>query len=291
MVTTSNKDSIKPIESAFSDLTLVPESSSSTRLPQNQRNDLRIQEKLSCQTDSTSTLSNSNNTNDNEDSTNADSDPDSQSEEDDSQILHGAKLAMCVFSTCLCLFLMALDQTITAAIISEVSTKFKSFDEITWITSGFFLGTGALCQVWGQVSTIWGRKWVMVLGILIFELGSLICAVSQSMKMLIVGRVIQGMGGANIQTLNTMICAEVTTMELRPVVFSMIPIVFMIASVIGPIVGGLFATYVSWRWCFYINLCFGGVILPIFIFSFNPKTPKVGNPLLWLFVSSWLVCC
>ncbi|GMG40656.1 unnamed protein product [Ambrosiozyma monospora] len=284
MVITTKIDSIKPIESALSDLTFVTsESPSSTGLPENEKNhsDLQIQEKLSCGTDSTnsnnSTSSNSHNTNVVEDSTAADSDPDSDSDldvEDDAQILHGAKLAMCIFSTCLCLFLMALDQTITAAIISEVSAQFKSFDEITWITSGFFLGTGALCQIWGQVSTIWGRKWIMVLGIFIFELGSLICAVSQSMKMLIVGRVIQGMGGANIQTLNTMICAEVTTMELRPVVFSMIPIVYMIASVIGPIIGGLFTTYVSWRWCFYINLCFGVVIVPIFIFSFNPKTPK-----------------
>ncbi|GMF03127.1 unnamed protein product [Ambrosiozyma monospora] len=168
--------------------------------------------------------------------------------EEDSQVLHGTKLVMCIVSTCLCFFLVSLDQTITAAIISEVSAKFKSFDEITWITSGFFLGTGALCQIWGQASSIWGRKWIMVLGIFIFELGSLISAVSQSMKMLIIGRVLQGLGGANIEILAILICTEVSSLEYRPIVFAVVSLVYMIASVIGPIIGGLFASYVSWRW-------------------------------------------
>ncbi|GME85734.1 unnamed protein product [Ambrosiozyma monospora] len=111
--------------------------------------------------------------------------------QDDSQVLHGTRLTMCVLSTCLVFFLMALDQTITAAILSEISSKFKSFNQIAWITAGFFLGTGALCQIWGQISTIWGRKWVLVLGVFIFEVGSLICALADSMSMLIAGRVIQ----------------------------------------------------------------------------------------------------
>ncbi|GME71103.1 unnamed protein product [Ambrosiozyma monospora] len=194
--------------------------------------------------------------------------------EDDSQVLHGTKLVLCIFSTCLCIFLIALDQTITAAIISEVSAKFKSFDEITWITSGFFLGTGALCQIWGQASSIWGRKWIMVLGIFIFELGSLICAVSQSMKMFIVGRVFQGMGGANIEILALLICTEVSVEKIRPIIYAIVSLDYMFASVIGPIIGGLLATYISWRWCFYVNLCFGAAILPIFILSFYPKSPK-----------------
>ncbi|GME79746.1 unnamed protein product [Ambrosiozyma monospora] len=190
------------------------------------------------------------------------------------QILHGTPLYFCVFSSLLCFFLVALDQMIVATAITRISNEFEGFEKITWIFAAFLVSMGSTAQVWGRISIIFGRKWTLVTGVIIFEIGSLICAVSQSMDMLIFGRAIQGVGGACIQSVSVMICAEVVTIDKRSNVISGIGVVYSFASVFGPILGGVFTQFASWRWCFWINLCFGAVIFPLFCFSFNPKSPQ-----------------
>ncbi|ODV85051.1 hypothetical protein CANARDRAFT_199507 [[Candida] arabinofermentans NRRL YB-2248] len=190
------------------------------------------------------------------------------------QILTGSKLILCVMACCFAMFLIALDMTITVTLLTVVANKFNSFDNVTWITSAFTLSMGCFAQVWGKLSIIFGRRWTMIASIIIFEVGSLVCALSNTMNMLIGGRALQGVGGAGIQTICFIIASEIVTIDKKPFIFSLFGATFGIASVCGPIFGGLFTEYVSWRWCFYINLCCGGVIVPIFAYSFRPKTPK-----------------
>ncbi|ESX00032.1 hypothetical protein KL918_005261 [Ogataea parapolymorpha] len=189
------------------------------------------------------------------------------------QYLHGAKLWMCIISIMLCMFLVALDQTISFTILVQVSEKFRSFEKLTWITSSFVLGIGCTAQVWGRLSIIFGRRWVMLASVFLFEVGSLVCSVSKSMNMLIGGRAIQGVGGAGIQACVMNIATEVTTIDKKPMIMALVSVTFVAASVIGPILGGVFTSYSTWRWCFYINLCFAAVIVPLFLYSFRPKTP------------------
>lgn len=183
-------------------------------------------------------------------------------------ILTGKKLYICVFANCCCLFLVALDQTITMTILSTISKQFSSFSEITWVTTAFVLPLGCLSQIWGKFSIIFGRKMTMLSSMLIFEIGSLVCALANSMNSLIGGRVIQGIGGGGIMSCVYIIASEITTNDKKPILFSLNGAVFAISSVLGPIVGGLLSE-ISWRWCFWINLCFGGFIIPLFYFSFG----------------------
>ncbi|VEU20984.1 DEKNAAC101862 [Brettanomyces naardenensis] len=132
---------------------------------------------------------------------------------------------------------------------------------------------GCCAQVWGRLSISFGRKWIMITGISLFELGSLIAGVSRSMNMFIGGRAIQGIGGSCIQSVVMIITTEITTIDKKPIVFSCLSLTFVVASVIGPIIGGSFGTYATWRWCFYLNLCCGAIIFPFFVFSYRPKPP------------------
>ncbi|VEU20213.1 DEKNAAC100996 [Brettanomyces naardenensis] len=188
-------------------------------------------------------------------------------------ILTGTRFYLCTVSLMLCLFLVALDQLITSAVLTEISNQFNQFNMMTWITAGFLMAMGCCCQVWGKLSINFGRKWTLVSAIVIFEIGSLIAGVSRSMDMFIGGRVLQGIGGSGIQSIIMVIFTEITTIDKKPLLFSCVGLVFAVASALGPVIGGIFGTYATWRWCFYLNLCCGAIILPFFLFTYRPKPP------------------
>lgn len=190
--------------------------------------------------------------------------------------LHGLQLMVCILSVFLCLFLYALDQTIVATLLTTVGNKFNGLDKIGWLTSGFLLSTCVLVPSWGKVAMVFGRKSTMYAAILIFEAGSLMCALSNSMNVLIGGRVLAGIGGGGIQGLSFVIISEVVPIERRPLSMAIMGCTFAVASVLGPLIGGAFTDHVSWRWCFYINLPIGGVAAFILFWSFNPPKTK-GN--------------
>lgn len=110
----------------------------------------------------------------------------------------------------------------------------------------------------------------------IFELGSLICAVANSSTTLIVGRAIAGAGGAGLSSGSYTIIAFSAPPRKRPAYTGILGAVFGLASVIGPLLGGVFTDNLTWRWCFYINLPIGGVAAAIVLFFF--KAPKAAKP-------------
>jgi MFS family permease len=96
----------------------------------------------------------------------------------------------------LSIFLVALDQTITATAIPRIASDFNSLDSITWIASGYFLTQAGFLLLYGQLLIIAPTKWVYITAITIFELGSLICGVSPNVNVLIFGRAFAGVGAA-----------------------------------------------------------------------------------------------
>ncbi|KAK6460671.1 multidrug-resistance transporte [Scheffersomyces coipomensis] len=190
------------------------------------------------------------------------------------QYLTGPKLILCFISVFLCMFLAALDQTIVVTILSTVGNKFDSFSKVGWLSSGFMLTSAVFIQVYGKLSIMIGRKYTMLIAVLIFEAGSLMCGLSNNMNTLIGGRVLGGIGAAGIQTLSLVIITEILPIQKRPLGIAVISLVFAVASIVGPLIGGALTTRVSWRWCFFINLPIGGIAAVFLWFAFNPPVPK-----------------
>lgn len=192
------------------------------------------------------------------------------------QYLHGVKLVLCFVAVFACMFLVALDQTIVVTLLTVVGSHFNGFSQVGWLSSGFLLSMSVLGALWGKLSIIFGRKAALLIAILLFEAGSLMCALASSMNVLIGGRVFAGVGGGGIAVLVFVVISEIFPIEKRPLSMGLMGCTFAIASVLGPLIGGAFTDHVSWRWCFYINLPIGGLAAAFLFVVFNPPKSK-GN--------------
>lgn len=183
----------------------------------------------------------------------------------------GAVLYACTFSLALANFLAALDVMIVTTLIDEVGEHFHAYSQTGWVVAGYSLPNAVLSLLWGRLaSSVFGFKTSMIISIVVFEVGSVVCATAQSMNSLIGGRVIAGIGGSGIQSLSFVIGSTIVPERQRGMVIAFMGASFGIASVVGPFLGGVFTTHVTWRWCFWINLPIGGLALVIFVFFYNP---------------------
>ncbi|KAJ7717010.1 transporter [Mycena metata] len=190
-----------------------------------------------------------------------------------STILTGRKLAVVFICMLLSVLLVALDQTILATALPRIASDFNSFSLQGWVSTSFILAQTVFLLFYGQILRIFPAKWTLICAIAIFELGSLVCALSQNVGQLIAGRTVSGLGAAGIFVAMIQIISQATRLEDRPKLFGLFGAVFGLSSVVGPLIGGAFTDHVTWRWCFWINLPFGGLSMVGVLFLLKASPP------------------
>jgi MFS transporter, DHA2 family, glioxin efflux transporter len=162
-------------------------------------------------------------------------------------------------------------EAIISTAIPTITKRFHSEDQVGWYGSAFFMCLAAFQAFWGKAYKFFPLKSVFLTCITIFEIGSLVVAVAPSSTVIIVGRAIQGAGGAGITDGCYIILAFITEPKHLHKVMGVSSLVWTCSSVLGPVLGGVFTQDVSWRWCFFVNLPLGGAAMAIILIFF--KTP------------------
>jgi len=181
----------------------------------------------------------------------------------------GAKLAIIVCALELAVLCVALDNTIIATAIPKITDNFHALDDVGWYGSAYLLTLCAFQLFFGRLYYRFSAKWVFLFCLFIFEIGSLVCGIAPNSTALIVGRAVAGVGAAGIFTGALIIIAFSTPLEKRAMYTALVSAAFGVSSVIGPLIGGAFTDHLTWRWCFYINLPFGGVTAVGLVFFLN----------------------
>lgn len=168
--------------------------------------------------------------------------------------------------------------TISATAIPKITTVFNSLGDVGWYGSSYLLCTTSLQPSFGKVYTFFNVKYTYLVALAIFEVGSIVCALAKNSVMLIVGRAIAGAGAAGLFSGGMTIIGFTVPLEKRAIFIALLSSMFGIASVVGPLIGGVLtdAPNLTWRWCFWINLPFGAAaLLAVSLFFKNPKRKEL----------------
>ncbi|KAK8043768.1 MFS general substrate transporter [Apiospora phragmitis] len=172
--------------------------------------------------------------------------------------VRGTKLLLIHTALCLCTFLVGLDFNLLAVAIPNITAEFNSIQDVGWYGAAFQLALCSTQSLAGKLYVLFPKKLVYLLFLFIFEIGSLLCALAPSSQALIVGRTITGLGASGIFAGGLTILTTIVPLHKRSIFTGTINSTFALASIVGPVLGGALTEYVTWRWCFYINLPIGG---------------------------------
>jgi EmrB/QacA subfamily drug resistance transporter len=169
---------------------------------------------------------------------------------------HAAARAI-VFGIMLAMFLSALEQTIIAPALPAIGRSLGGIDELSWVVTAYLLAATATTPLFGKLSDIYGRRTIMLSALGIFIVGSVACALAPSIWFLIAARGLQGIGGGGLLPIAQTIIGDMLSPRERPIVQGHTSVMFMSASTLGPVLGGLLTDHLHWSLIFWINLPLG----------------------------------
>jgi EmrB/QacA subfamily drug resistance transporter len=194
------------------------------------------------------------------------------------------------------MFLSALDQSIVATALPAMGRTLGGLQDLSWIVSIYLLTSTASTPIYGKLSDLYGRRIMILTAIAIFVVSSALCGLAQDMPQIVGARALQGLGAGGLLSMAQSVIADIIAPRERGRYQAYFSGIYALATVAGPVVGGLMVDHLSWRWVFWINpplgiaafiLCRRALLL-LPVPHIKRRIDYVGAALLMAAVACWL---
>jgi MFS family permease len=175
--------------------------------------------------------------------------------------LTDAEARLVIWGVLVPVFMGSLDQTILAGALPTIGRDFGDIHNLPWLITAYLIAATAATPLYGKISDIRGRRVTINAGIVLYMAGSLVCALAPNMPVLILGRVLHGIGGGGISSVGMVVLGDVAAPKDRGKYYFYFSATYTTAGACGPALGGFFAEYLHWSVIFWMNLVLGIVAL------------------------------
>ncbi|MCY7395350.1 MAG: MFS transporter [Nocardioides sp.] len=183
-------------------------------------------------------------------------------------------------AVCTGVFMLLLDITIVNVALPDIQRELDaSLSDLQWVIDAYALSLAALLLTAGSLADLFGRRKVYVIGLVLFTVGSVACGAAQDVTLLSVARAFQGIGGAAMFATALALLASNYVGKDRGVAFGIFGATTGVAVAIGPVLGGVLTSGLSWRWIFFVNIPICVLALAITILKVaESRAPRAGRP-------------
>ena len=181
----------------------------------------------------------------------------------------------------LAMVMSSLDGTIVATALPTITKDVGGFSRVTWVATAYLLAQVVSMPLYGKLGDQLGRKRVLLSAVILFVVGSMACGLAQTMNELLVARFVQGIGGGGLGAVAMAVTADIIPSKQLGRWMGYQGVAFAVASVLGPVLGGLFVQHLSWRWAFYINLPVGAIAIAIIATQLRVPYRRLPHKLDW----------
>ena len=193
-----------------------------------------------------------------------------------------------VLGVLLPVFMGSLDNTIIASALPTIGREYNDVHNLPWLVTAYLIANTSITALYGKISDIRGRRFTLMIALSLYMLGSIVCALAPNMFVLILGRVLHGLGGGGLTSTGMVVLGDIAAPKDRGKYYGYFSITYTTAGACGPALGGAIAEYLHWSVIFWMNIPLGLIAMAL-TFTLLRRLPRHDQPHRLDFVGAALV--